>query len=85
MTAIELEYLDAPLALAAGDLLVEATRIPHSGWPDTRLDVQNISLQGAVQAGAAENDTADSAVGSEAEPVQSPASPSVQPESAGNQ
>ena len=37
-----------------------------------RLDVQNTSLHGALQAGAAENDKVDSAVASDVEQVQSP-------------
>ena len=47
-----------------------------------RLDVQNTSLQGAVQAGAEENDQGGSAVKSDAEPVQSPAGTPVQPDNA---
>ena len=49
-----------------------------------QLDVQNTSLQGAVQAGAAENDKVDSAVVSDVEQVQSPATTSAQPGSAGS-
>ena len=49
-----------------------------------RLDVQNTSLLGALQAGAAENDEVDSAVAGDAEQVPSPAA-SAQPEKAGSE
>ena len=48
-----------------------------------RLDVQNTSLLGALQT-AAENDTVDSVVASDAEQVQSPATTSAQPGNAGS-
>jgi len=50
-----------------------------------RLDVQNTSLLGALQAGAAENDKVDSTVAGDAEQVQSPTTSSVQPENAGSE
>ena len=50
-----------------------------------RLDVQNTSLLGALQAGAAENDEGDSAVASDAEQAQSPAARSAQPEDTGSE
>ena len=43
VTAIELAYKDTPVTLAMDSLLIEAVRIPHSGWPNGRLDVENIS------------------------------------------
>ena len=43
VTAIELAYKDTPVTLAMDILLIEAVRIPHSGWPNGRLDVENIS------------------------------------------
>ena len=49
-----------------------------------RLDVQNTSLLGALQAGAAENDEVESAVAGDAEQVPSPAT-SAQPEKAGSE
>ena len=45
-----------------------------------RLDVQNNSLLGALQAGAAENDEGDSAVAGDVEQAQSPATTSARPE-----
>jgi hypothetical protein len=45
--------------------------------------VQNTSLQGAVEACADENGQGDSAVKHEADPVQSPVTPPVQPGNAG--
>jgi len=43
ITAVELAYKDAPATLEMESLLIEAVRIPHSGWPTGRLDVENIS------------------------------------------
>lgn len=43
VTAVELAYKDAPVRLEMEGLKVEAVRIPHSGWPSGRLDVENIS------------------------------------------
>ena len=42
---IALEYKDAPVTIEAGELLIEAVRIPHSGWPDARTDVENIAFR----------------------------------------
>ena len=50
-----------------------------------RLDVQNTSLLGALQAGATESDEGDSAVAGAVEPPQSPAATSAQPEDAGSE
>ena len=50
-----------------------------------RLDVQDTSLLGALNAGAVEEDKGDSAAASEAGQVQAPATPSVQPENAGGE
>lgn len=43
VTAVELAYKDAPVTLEMEGLIIEAVRIPHSGWPTGRLDVENIS------------------------------------------
>lgn len=43
VTAVELAYKDAPVMLEMEGLIIEAVRIPHSGWPTGRLDVENIS------------------------------------------
>ena len=43
VTAVELAYKDTPVTLEMEGLLIEAARIPHSGWPNGRLDVENIS------------------------------------------
>lgn len=43
VTSVELAYKDAPITLEMQDLIIEAVRIPHSGWPTGRLDVENIS------------------------------------------
>lgn len=43
VTAVELAYKDTPVMLEMEGLKIEAVRIPHSGWPTGRLDVENIS------------------------------------------
>ena len=43
VTAIDLAYKDLPVTLEMEGLLIEAVRIPHSGWPTSRLDIENIS------------------------------------------
>lgn len=43
VNAVSLEYMDAPVSMEMNGLFIEATRIPHSGWPTGRLDVENIS------------------------------------------
>jgi L-ascorbate metabolism protein UlaG (beta-lactamase superfamily) len=45
ITAIDLEYQDEPISIEAPNMLVEAVRIPHSGWPTGRRDVQNIAFR----------------------------------------
>lgn len=45
VTEIRLEYKDAPFAIETGDLIVEAVRIPHTGWPDRQLEVENIAYR----------------------------------------
>ena len=51
---IDLDYEDEPLSLQTEDILVEAVRIPHSGWPTRMQDVENIafrvSLEGSITA-----------------------------------
>jgi L-ascorbate metabolism protein UlaG (beta-lactamase superfamily) len=42
VTEIRLQYQEAPLVIEAGELVVEAVRIPHAGWPDRQVDVENI-------------------------------------------
>jgi L-ascorbate metabolism protein UlaG (beta-lactamase superfamily) len=43
VTSVELAYKDTPVTLQMEGLIIEAVRIPHSGWPTGRLDVENIS------------------------------------------
>jgi L-ascorbate metabolism protein UlaG (beta-lactamase superfamily) len=43
VTDVNLAYKETPVTLDVKDLLIEAVRIPHSGWPTGRLDVENIS------------------------------------------
>ena len=42
---IALEYGGAPIRTGMGGLLIEAVRIPHSGWPERRADVENIAFR----------------------------------------
>jgi len=43
--AIELGDHDPPMRIEAGELLVEAVRIPHSGWPHSNAEVENIAFR----------------------------------------
>ena len=43
VTAVNLAYKDAPVTLEMEGLSIEAVRIPHSGWPSGRVDVENIA------------------------------------------
>lgn len=42
VNAVSLEYKESPVTLEMDGLLVEAVRIPHSGWPSGRVDIENI-------------------------------------------
>ena len=50
VTAVALAHKDAPVAMAMKGLKIEAVRIPHSGWPTGRLDVENISWRVTLNA-----------------------------------
>ena len=39
--AVELKFGDAPVGITLGDLLIEAVRIPHAGWPQ-RANISNL-------------------------------------------
>jgi L-ascorbate metabolism protein UlaG (beta-lactamase superfamily) len=43
VSAVELAYKDAPVTMEMDGLIIEAVRIPHSGWPTGRVDIENIS------------------------------------------
>jgi L-ascorbate metabolism protein UlaG (beta-lactamase superfamily) len=43
VTSVALEYGDAPQRVEIPGLLIEAVRIPHSGWPDSQTHVENIA------------------------------------------
>ncbi len=45
VNSVALEYKDPPVVMETSDLIVEAVRIPHSGWPDGRLDVENLAFR----------------------------------------
>ena len=42
VTTFDLEYGDAPVFVRTGGLLIEAVHVPHTGWPTTRTNVQNL-------------------------------------------
>ena len=42
IVSIDIEYQDSPRAIYLEDLFVEVIRVPHSGWPNSRLDVSNL-------------------------------------------
>jgi L-ascorbate metabolism protein UlaG (beta-lactamase superfamily) len=43
--AIALAHRDAPVTLEQGALVVEAVRIPHSGWPTRQQDTENLAFR----------------------------------------
>ena len=43
--SLALDYGDAPVRTEMDGLLIEAVRIPHSGWPERRTDVENIAFR----------------------------------------
>jgi L-ascorbate metabolism protein UlaG (beta-lactamase superfamily) len=43
VNAVRLEYGDEPFSVLKSDLLIEAVRVPHSGWPSRRAEVENIA------------------------------------------
>jgi L-ascorbate metabolism protein UlaG (beta-lactamase superfamily) len=43
--SIELDNFDPPMRIEVGDLLVEAVRIPHGGWPGRHAHVENIAFR----------------------------------------
>lgn len=51
VTSLDLDYGETPEVFVAGDLLIEAFHIPHSGWPDSRREVQNLAFRVTLPAG----------------------------------
>lgn len=49
---VSLAYQDAPVSMTMAGLFIEAVRIPHSGWPTGRLDVENIAWRVTLNASA---------------------------------
>lgn len=47
---IALAYQEAPVTIEQGSLVVEAVRIPHSGWPLRQLQVENIAFRVTLDA-----------------------------------
>lgn len=43
--SIRLVYGDEPVVLEVNDIKIGASRIPHSGWPDSRTDIENIAFR----------------------------------------
>ena len=50
VNAIALQYRDAPVSLEHGTLLIEAVRVPHSGWPARQQQVENIAFRVTLDA-----------------------------------
>ncbi|MGE0363284.1 MAG: MBL fold metallo-hydrolase [Vicinamibacterales bacterium] len=48
--AVALQYRDAPVTVRHGTLLVEAVRVPHSGWPARQQQVENIAFRVTLDA-----------------------------------
>ena len=42
---------DPAQSLTVGDLSIDAVRIPHSGWPDRRVDIENIAFRVSLDNG----------------------------------
>ncbi len=49
VTGLQLAYGDKPVVYKTNDLIIEAVYIPHSGWPERMLDVQNIAFRITLQ------------------------------------
>ncbi|MGD9902092.1 MAG: MBL fold metallo-hydrolase [Vicinamibacterales bacterium] len=45
VTAVALDYGDAPITVQHGALLIEAVRVPHSGWPARQQQVENLAFR----------------------------------------
>ncbi|NKB34335.1 MAG: MBL fold metallo-hydrolase [Pseudomonadales bacterium] len=43
VNSVSLGFGESPVNFTENDLLVEAVRIPHSGWPTQMMDVENIA------------------------------------------
>jgi L-ascorbate metabolism protein UlaG (beta-lactamase superfamily) len=50
VNAIALQYRDAPVSLQHGTVVVDAVRIPHSGWPGRQQQVENIAFRVTLDA-----------------------------------
>lgn len=51
VSAVALDYGDSPVSMSHGALTIDAVRIPHSGWPDSRQNMQNIAFRVSLQDG----------------------------------
>ena len=45
ITGIDIDYGDAAVTIDTDDIRVAALAVPHSGWPDSMTDVQNIAYR----------------------------------------
>lgn len=45
VTMLDLDSGDAPMFVRQGGLLIEAVHVPHTGWPTSSTDVQNIAYR----------------------------------------
>jgi L-ascorbate metabolism protein UlaG (beta-lactamase superfamily) len=48
--SIALAYREAPVTLNQGALVVEAVRIPHSGWPTRQTETENLAFRVTLDA-----------------------------------
>lgn len=49
---VSLAYRDKPVSTGDDAFTVEAVRIPHSGWPDTMTDIENIAFRVTLAGGS---------------------------------
>ncbi len=52
LIGLDIQYGDAPLQLTFGNLHIEAFNVPHSGWPNTHHDVQNLTFRVTLDSSA---------------------------------
>jgi L-ascorbate metabolism protein UlaG (beta-lactamase superfamily) len=51
LTAVSLQYGDRPQCFELPGLVIEAVRIPHSGWPSQSADVENLAWRITLDGG----------------------------------
>ena len=51
VTGLDLEYGDSPVRIRTDHLTIDAAYVPHSGWPTSHTDVQNIVFRVSLENG----------------------------------